>query len=72
MARPRATAFGVDAYPNDFAKAAAWTFLHINGIELGEFDVDDAEAFMNDVATGATADIAYITGKLAGYAGRGG
>ena len=95
VARPRATAFGVDAYPNDFAKAAAllhslarnhafvdgnkrtawaaaWTFLHINGIELGEFDVDDAEAFMNDVATGATADIAYIAGKLAGYAGRGG
>ena len=46
--------------------------LHINGVELGVFDVDDAEVFMNDVATDGTVDIAYIAGKLAGYAGRGG
>ena len=54
------------------AWAAAWTFLHINGVELGVFDVDDAEVFMNDVATDGTVDIAYIADKLAGYAGRGG
>ena len=95
VARPRATAYGVDAYPDEFAKAAAllqslarnlafvdgnkrtawaaaWTFLHINGVELGVFDVDDAEVFMNDVATDGTVDIAYSAGKLAGYAGRGG
>ena len=54
------------------AWAAAWTFLHINGVELGVFDVDDAEVFMNDVAKDGTVDIAYIAGKLAGYAGRGG
>jgi death on curing protein len=57
IARPRATVFGLDAYPDDFTKAAAllqslarnralvdgnkrtawaaaWTFLHINDIEL--------------------------------------
>jgi death-on-curing protein len=91
VARPQSTAFGVDAYPDDFAKAAAllqllarnhafvdgnnrtawaaaWTFLYINGIELGEFDVDDAEAFMNEAAADATLTVEYIAGKLAGYA----
>jgi death on curing protein len=87
VARPQATAFGVDAYPDDFAKAAAllqslarnpafvdgnkrtawaaaWTFLHINGIELGDFDVDDAEVFMNEVAVDGTSPLEYIAGKL--------
>jgi death-on-curing protein len=91
VARPRTTAFGLDAYPDDFAKAAAllqslarnhalvdgnkrtawaaaWTFLYINGVALGEFDVDDAEAFMNDVATNGDLDIGYLAGKLASYA----
>lgn len=91
VARPRTTAFGLDAYPDDFAKAAAllqslarnhalvdgnkrtawaaaWTFLYINGVTLGDFDVDDAEAFMNDVATNGDLDIAYLAGKLASYA----
>ena len=36
------------------AWAAAWTFLHLNGVGLAvDFDVDDAEAFMNQVATDA-------------------
>lgn len=71
--RPQATVFSVDAYTDNFTKAAAllqslarnhafvdgnkrtawaaaWTFLHINGIPLGDFDVDDAEVFMNDAA----------------------
>lgn len=91
VARPRATAFGIDAYPDDFAKAAAllqslarnhalvdgnkrtawaaaWTFLFINRVELSDFDVDDAEIFMNDVATDNELAIDYIAGKLAFYA----
>ena len=91
VARPQATAFGVDAYPDDFAKAAsllqslarnhafvdgnkrtawaaAWTFLYINGIELGDFDVDDAEVFMNEVAVDGTLTIEHIAGKLSRYA----
>jgi death on curing protein len=91
VARPRTTAFGLDAYPDDFAKAAAllqslarnhalvdgnkqmawataWTFLHINGFMLGEFDVDDAESFMNEVATNADLQIDYAASKLTAYA----
>lgn len=91
VARPRATAFGIDAYPDDFAKAAAllqslarnhalvdgnkrtawgaaWTFLYINGIELVAFDVDDAEIFMNNVATNNDIAIDHIAGKLSNYA----
>jgi death-on-curing protein len=90
VARPRATAFGLDAYPDEFAKAAAllhslarnhalvdgnkrtawaaaWTFLHINGMRLGDFDVDDAELFMNDAATNGDRDIEYIAAKLSSY-----
>jgi death-on-curing protein len=90
VARPRTTVFGLDAYPDDFAKAAAllqslarnhafvdgnkrtawaaaWTFLYINGVELGDFDVDDAELFMNDVATKGDIDIDYIAAKLSSY-----
>lgn len=75
VARPQATVFGVDAYPQVWEKAAAllqslarnhalidgnertawasaWTFLHINGIELApDFDIDRAEILMNEVAT---------------------
>jgi death-on-curing protein len=89
-ARPQATAFGIDAYADDFAKAAAllqsiarnhafldgnkrtawaaaWTFLYINGVELGDFDVDDAEEFMNDVAANGDRTVDYIAEKLVGY-----
>jgi death on curing protein len=91
VARPRTTVFGLDAYPDNFAKAAAllqslarnhafvdgnkrtawaaaWTFLYINGMPLGDFDVDDAELFMNEVATMGELEIGYIAGKLASYA----
>jgi death-on-curing protein len=83
VARPRTTVFGLDAYPDMFAKAAAllqslarnhaliagnkrtvwaaaWTFLYINGIALGRFDVGDAEAFVIDVATRGDLDLEYI------------
>jgi death-on-curing protein len=92
VARPQATVFGVDAYPDNLAKAAAllqslassravvdgnkrtawaaaWTFLHINGIPLGAFDVDDVEVFMNDVATRGDLGVDAIATRLAGYAG---
>jgi death-on-curing protein len=92
VARPQATVFGVDAYPDNFTKAAAllqslarnhalvdgnkrtawaaaWTFLHINGIPLGDFDVDDAEVFMNDVATRGDLGVDAVAARLAGYAG---
>ena len=91
IARPRATVFGLDAYPDNLTKAAAllqslarnhalvdgnkrtawaaaWTFLHINGIELGEFDVDDAESFMYSVATDSMMALGDIVNKLASYA----
>jgi len=91
IARPKATVFGLDAYPDDFTKAAAllqslarnhalvdgnkrtawaaaWTFLHINGIELAaDFDIDDAEAFMNQVATDADFAVSGIASKLSSY-----
>lgn len=91
VARPQATVFGVDAYPDNVTKAAAllqslarnhalvdgnnrtawaaaWTFLYINGIQLGEFDVDDAEVFMTDVATRGDLGIDAISAKLSEYA----
>jgi death on curing protein len=92
IARPKATVFGLDAYPDDFTKAAAllqslarnhalvdgnkrtawaaaWTFLHINDIELAaDFGVDDAEAFMNQVATDADLAVDDIARKLSTYA----
>jgi death on curing protein len=90
VARPRATVFGVDAYADNFTKAAAllqslarnravvdgnkrtawaaaWTFLHINGIPLGDFDVYDAEVFINDVATRDDLGVDAVAAKLAGY-----
>ena len=93
VARPRTTVFGLDAYPDLFAKAAAllhslarnhalidgnkrtawaaaWTFLYLNGIALGRFDVDDAEAFMIDVATRSDLDLEYIASKLTLYSSR--
>ncbi|QZT63599.1 type II toxin-antitoxin system death-on-curing family toxin [Mycolicibacterium austroafricanum] len=91
VARPRTTVFGLDAYPDNFTKAAAllqslarnhalvdgnkrtawaaaWVFLHINGISLSEFDVDDAEVFMNNVAINGDLEIDYIADKLSSYA----
>ncbi|MCV7152089.1 type II toxin-antitoxin system death-on-curing family toxin [Mycolicibacterium pyrenivorans] len=92
VARPQATAFGIDAYPDLFTKAAAllqslarnhalvdgnkrtawaaaWTFLHISGVELAaDFDVDHAENFMNDVATERDLELVTIAGTLRGYA----
>lgn len=90
VARPQSTVFGLDAYRDEFSKAAAllqllarnhalvdgnkrtawaaaWTFLCINGIELGDFDVDDAETFMNNVATNGELEISYIADTLAMY-----
>lgn len=90
-ARPQATVFGVDAYPQLWDKAAAllqslarnhalidgnkrtawaaaWTFLHINGIELAaDFDVDRAENLMNEVAT-CEVELGYIAAELASFA----
>jgi death-on-curing protein len=94
VARPRATVFGLDAYADIFAKAAAllqslarnhafvdgnkrtawaaaWTFLYLNDAAIGDFDVDDAESFMNDVATTGDLDIGYSAGKLSAYAASG-
>ena len=92
IARPKATVFGLDAYPDDFSKAAAllqslarnhalvdgnkrtawaaaWTCLHINGIELAsDFDVDDAEAFINKVATDGDLVVDVIASTLCTYA----
>lgn len=92
VARPQATAFGVDAYPDLLTKAAAllqslarnhalvdgnkrtawaaaWTFLYINGTHLDQnFDVDDAEVFMNAVATGLDSELGEIAEKLRRYA----
>lgn len=91
VARPRATVFGLDAYPDLYAKAAAllqslarnhalidgnkrtawaaaWTFLHVNGIELRpDFDVDAAEDFMNGVAQRAGLAIEEIAEILSGF-----
>lgn len=94
VARPQATVFGVDAYPDLYAKAAAllqslarnhalvdgnkrtawasaWTFLYLNGIELSpDFDVDAAEAFMNDVAQRGELPIEDIAAPLSSFAAR--
>jgi death on curing protein len=51
----------------DYGLPAAWAFLHINGVELGDHDVDDAEQFMNDAAS-RELDIEYIATKLSAYA----
>jgi death-on-curing protein len=91
VARPRATVFGVDAYPDLVAKAAAllqslarnhalvdgnkrtawasaWTFLYLNGIELSsDYDVDAAEAFMNDVAQRAELTVEDVARTLASF-----
>ena len=91
VARPQATVYGIDAYPDLFTKAAAllqslarnhalvdgnkrtawaaaWTFLHLNDIELGEFDVDDAEVFMNDVAMQGDLELGPLAEELRSYA----
>ena len=47
------------------AWAAAWTFLHLNGVGLAvDFDVDDAEAFMNQVATDTDPAVDVVASKL--------
>ncbi|OMB94433.1 death-on-curing protein [Mycobacterium sp. NS-7484] len=92
VARPRATVFGVDAYPEVWEKAAAllqslarnralvdgnkrtawasaWTFLHINGIELtADFDVDRAERLMNGDAV-QDCELGEIATLLKGFSG---
>lgn len=94
VARPRATAFGLDAYPTLLTKAAAlmqslarnhslvdgnkrtawaaaWTFLTINGTELSpSFDIDAAELFVLDVATGSEDSVEAIAEALGGFAVR--
>nr|WP_090276631.1 type II toxin-antitoxin system death-on-curing family toxin [Mycolicibacterium komanii]CRL70068.1 death-on-curing family protein [Mycolicibacterium komanii] len=91
VARPQATAFGVDAYPDLFTKtaallqslarnhalvdgnkrtawAAAWTFLYLNGVELYPgFNVDDAESFMNAVATQGDFELGELAQKLQAF-----
>jgi death on curing protein len=93
VARPVATVFGIDAYPDLFTKAAAlfqslarnhalvdgnkrtawaatWTFLGINGVELAAgFDVDAAEEFVLNVATGSQTMIEDIAADLARFVG---
>jgi death-on-curing protein len=44
--------------------------LHINGVQLAEFDADDAEVFMNDVAAYGDLHVDHIAGKLSTYAKR--
>jgi death on curing protein len=94
VARPGATVFGIDAYPDLFTKAAAllqslarnhafvdgnkrtawaatWTFLGINGVALAAgFDVDSAEEFVLDVATGAQVAVEAIAVDLARFAAK--
>ena len=91
VARPRATTFGLDAYPDLYTKAAAllqslarnpalidgnkrtawaaaWTFLHINGIALSAgFDVDAAEDFMNEVAQSGDLSVDHIADQLQNF-----
>jgi death-on-curing protein len=52
VARSQATVVGVDAYPDNFTKAGRRRGHSCTS--TGDFDVDDAEVFMNDVATRAT------------------
>lgn len=52
------------------AWAAAWTFLHINGVVLSpEFDVDAAERFMYDVAEQSALSVGEIAAGLQTFAG---
>jgi death-on-curing protein len=47
------------------AWAAAWTFLYLNDIELDpDFDVDDAEDFMNTVAAQGDLELSELAEKL--------
>ena len=89
VARPRSSAFGEDAYPDPWAKAAAllqslarnhafvdgnkragwgaaWVFIEVNevGRLADDFDVDAAEKFVLDVATGSMDDLAVIAARL--------
>jgi len=89
VARPRSSAFGEEAYPDPWVKAAAflhsltgnhpfldgnkragwnaaWTFLEANSVGrlASDFDVNDAEQFMLDVASGKLDDVALISSRL--------
>ncbi|KXO97998.1 type II toxin-antitoxin system death-on-curing family toxin [Tsukamurella pseudospumae] len=51
------------------AWASAWAFLRLNGVNLAaDYDVDDAERFVLDVAVGAIEDIEAIAGRFAEFA----
>lgn len=64
VARPGATAFGIDAYPDIFTKAAALLqSLARNHPLVDGFDVDSAEEFVVDVATGEEALIGVISAE---------
>ena len=91
-ARPQSSAFGEEAYPDPWVKAAAllhsltrnhpfvdgnkragwnsaWTFIEVG--EIGrlsdDFDVDAAERFVLNVASGAMDDLALISVSLHGF-----
>jgi hypothetical protein len=38
--------------------------VDLNEVELGDFDIDDAAVFMNDVATNNEMEVQHIAGTL--------
>ncbi|WP_182357297.1 type II toxin-antitoxin system death-on-curing family toxin [Tomitella gaofuii] len=51
------------------AWASAWVFLHLNGHELDpSFDVDGAEAFMEQAATHSEMEVPQLASRLRGFA----
>ncbi len=92
VARPRSSAFGEEAYPDPWVKAAAlmhsltrnhpfvdgnkragwnaaWTFIEANAIGrlATGFDVDEAERFTLDVASGVMGDLTLIAAGLQSF-----
>ncbi len=91
MARPQATVFGQDAYPDLWTKAAAllhslvrhhalvdgnkwaawaaaWVFLEVNGIPLGQdLDVDTAEQLVLAAARGEV-EVHEVADRLRSFA----
>jgi death on curing protein len=86
-ARPATHAFGVEAYPDLWDKAAAllhsicanhalidgnkrlaWAaarvFLALNGVPIGDVDIDAAEKFVFSVADGSLTDVDGIAAAL--------
>ncbi len=48
--------------------AAAWTFLYLNGVELNPgYNIDDAETFMNAVATQVDLELGELARKLQAF-----